>query len=439
MEAVTDPTGYYPVDEDAERQVVGSILVSAGKSLDDMDIDLKSDRFHKPAHQLIIEAALDARGQNKPCDPVTLAAVLRERGDLRAAGGAPYLHTLYGECMNAWSMGYHYESVTDAWMRRVILEEGIRMQTLAHDGALPPAQLVDRARSALDDVSERLHGSGEAKMIGDGLDEVIANLGSPDMFTSTTGWFELDRIIGGWRPGSVTIVAARPGSGKTLFGITTALHVAKTAPVLFHSLEMGIEELQKRALSAGARVNLARFTSDRKMTDDEWARVHRASGHLDSTKLVIDPRIDVTAADIMASARTWQRRMGGLGLVVVDYVGLVNAPERRGENRERALAKVSRSMKVMAKTLNVPVLVLSQLNRKSEDRADGKPKVSDLRESGSMEQDADAVILLHRDAAREDGELEVHVGKNRHGMQAGCNLAWQAHHGHIGNLGEAFQ
>lgn len=162
MEALSEDVNYYPVDDDAERQVVGSILVSAGKALDDMDVDLKSDRFHKPAHQVIVEAALDARGQNRPCDPVTLTGVLRERGDLRAAGGGPYLHTLYGGCLNAWTLGHHYEQVTEAWTRRVIIEESQRLMTLAHDGSLPPAQLVDRARQALDDVSERLHGSGEA-------------------------------------------------------------------------------------------------------------------------------------------------------------------------------------------------------------------------------------------------------------------------------------
>lgn len=432
---MTDDLQTQPADIAAERQVLGACMVSNGSVLDDLPLD--PDRFYRPAHQLVAEAILSQRERGVPCDVVTLTDTLRSRKTLTQAGGGPELFAINGECLSPHSAGHYWRIVSETWARRTVIEAAMAMHARAADAEIPPEQTVERARSSLDTLAERVHGASDAPLVGHGMDDVVDSLTRADTFTAT-GWADLDRLIGGWRPGSVTVVAARPGNGKSLFALNAAVNVSRDGYALMHSLEMTRREVQQRVLAGEAKVDLSTFGTGADLNEAQWEGVARARGRIDAMKLVIDERTSVTPADIHSRARSLIRRHGSLGLVVVDYIQLMQAPTRRKDaSREQEVAAISRSLKIMAMDLKVPVIICAQLNRQAEQRQDGLPRVSDLRESGALEQDADCVILLHRDADPEKsaGELDVLVGKNRHGPTGPLKLAWRAHISRLDNLG----
>lgn len=430
-----DLTSIRPHDLEAERQVLGAVMVSDGKCLDDFDLD--PERFYRPGHQLIADAIAANREAGDPFDPISLTDRLRKQGTLAQAGGDTYVFELNGGCLNAWSASHHWRTITDAWARRTVIEQMQAAAARAADPGLPPEQTVERARSALDGLAERVHGASDAPLVADVMDEVVESLTRPDAVTPT-GWLDLDRLIGGWRPGAMYVIAARPGNGKSLFALGAAMHVSREQRALVHSLEMTQREVGQRVLAAEAGVNLSQFGAGGDLPERQWESIARARGRIDGLRLVVDDRTRVSPADIHSRARGLIRRHNDLGVVVVDYVQLMQAPMRRKDaSREQEVAAISRALKVMAMDLRVPVILCAQLNRKSEARGDGMPRVSDLRESGALEQDADAVILLHRDPDPEKaaGELQVLVGKNRHGPTGPCALAWRAHMSRLDNLG----
>lgn len=416
-----------PADLAAERQVLGAIMLSNGGVLDDLALD--PERFFRPAHQLIAEAILASRETGSPVDVVTLTDALRARKSLTKVGGTVKLVEMVEQCHTAASAPHYWRIVSETWARRTVVEAALAMQARAADAEIPPEQTVERARSSLDSLAERVHGASDAPMVGQGMDDIVESLTQVDSATPT-GWPDLDRLIGGWRPGSVTVVAARPGNGKSLFALNSATNVARTGTALIHSLEMTRREVQQRVLSSEAQINLATFGQGAYLTEAQWENVARARGRIDAMRLVIDDRTSVTPADIHSRTRSLIRRHGSVGLVVVDYVQLMQAPTRRKDaSREQEVSAISRNLKIMAMDLKVPVIICAQLNRQSEQRQDGMPRVSDLRESGALEQDADCVILLHRDPDPEKaaGELHVLVGKNRHGPTGPLKLSWRAH------------
>ena len=424
----------FPNDVEAERHVLGAALISNGRSLDDVGLD--PERFYRPAHALIAEAMLAMRRDGQPIDPVTVIDHLVRRGTIKQAGDAVYVHQLFADTVTAANVRHYWEQVTDAWARRVVVQEGMALADRARDYELPREQTVERARSSLDRLAESIHGATDAPSIGDIVPRVIDNLTAKRSFTPT-GWTDLDAVIGGWRPGAVYVVAARPGNGKSIFALNAAMHVAQTQRALFHSLEMTEDEVTTRAVAAMSRVPMQKFGTGEDLPDGDWDKVSRAVGKLDGLQLTIDERTSVDVAAIHSRARSEQRRHGSLGLVVVDYLQLVTARrERRDENREQQVAGISRALKLLAMDLRVPVLLCAQLNRQSEHRADGRPRLSDLRESGAVEQDSDVVMLLHRDPDEEKraGEVDVIVDKNRHGPRSCVTLAWQAHVSRLDNL-----
>lgn len=431
---MSDDLAPRPADIQAERQVLGACMVSNGKVLDDIQLD--ADRFHRPAHQLIAEAILDNRERGNPVDVTAVANTLRARKTLTKAGGSVALVEIQAECLSPFSAGHHWQIVSETWARRAVIEAAMAMQARAGDAEIPPEQTVERARSSLDSLAEKVHGATDAPMVGQGMDDIVESITRVDTATPT-GWPDLDRLIGGWRPGTVTVVAARPGNGKSLFALNAAVNVARSDTSLIHSLEMTRREVQQRVLAAEAEINLSTFGKGEDLSERQWESVARARGRIDTLRLVVDDRTSVTPADIHSRTRSLIRRHGSVGLVVVDYVQLMQAPTRRKDSsREQEVSAISRNLKIMAMDLKVPVIVCAQLNRQSEQRQDGLPRVSDLRESGALEQDADCVILLHRDPDPEKaaGELDVLVGKNRHGPTGPLKLAWQAHHSRLGSL-----
>jgi replicative DNA helicase len=425
------PVGAETNAMESERQLLGAILLRPSV-LDDLALD--PQRFYRPAHQLIAEHVDAMHARREPIDPVSV-------GDRIIRAGARVepvlLHELVGGCHTATNAAWHWQRVSEAWARRTVAEtaHGIALKAAQHTG--DPLELVTAARADLADVAARVTGAGEASLLQDGISEVIETLTRPTSLTAT-GWTDLDRVIGGWRPGAVHVVAARPGKGKSLLALNAAMRVAGGAPALFHSLEMPRREIQLRAIANLARVGSERFHRGSDLTEAEWGRVSKAWTRMSEMTLIVDDRAAVTAADIHSRARSVKDRYGSLGLVVVDYLQLVRpSTGRRDETRQEQVASVSRALKLLAMDLEVPVIACAQLNRQSEQRGDGKPRLSDLRESGAVEQDADCVLLLHRDDDPEvnPGELEVHVAKNRAGATGPLSLMWAPWVSRIDNLG----
>lgn len=281
---------------------------------------------------------------------------------------------------------------------------------------------IETARKAVDDAA-RISGAVAGINAGDHFATYLDSLGKPIELTPTP-WLDLDHLIGGWRPGALYVIGARPGAGKTLIGLQSAAGLQKHGHVLFSSLEMTRDEIQNRLIAQTASVALRTFETE--MQDQHWARITAHADELAASQIHIDDRAGVGPMDIRSSARTLARR-GKLAAVVVDYLQLMSSPRGDKRPRHEVVADYSRQLKLLAKELHVPVIALSQLNRESTGRGDGRPRISDLRESGAVEQDADVIVLLHR-ADDHPEDLHVGVGKNRHGATGNFVLAFEGHY-----------
>jgi replicative DNA helicase len=424
-----------PQNLEAEMSVLGSMLLSKDAIADVVET-LSSTDFYKPAHATVFDCALDLYGRGDPVDAVTVMAELNRRGELGRVGGAPYLHTLVASVPTAASAGYYARIVVEQAILRRLVEAGTRVVQLGYSGKGGDVDdIVDRAQQAVFDVTEK-RSSEDYVLLNDLLAptlEEIERIGNRDglMAGVPTGFADLDSLTNGLHPGQLVIIAARPSVGKS----TLALDFVRSAsikhqlPSVFFSLEMGRQEITMRLLSAEARVHLQNIRTGR-MTDDEWARMARRMGEIASSPLFIDDSPNLTMMEIRAKARRLKQRHD-LKLLVVDYMQLMSS-HKKVENRQQEVSEISRSLKLLAKELEVPVVALSQLNRSPEQRADKKPQLSDLRESGSLEQDADVVILLYREDVFEKespraGEADFIVAKHRNGPTNTVTTAFQGH------------
>lgn len=408
---------------DAERAVLGGMMLSAA-IID--EVALTPAEHYQPRHELIHAAILTLHAAGKPTDSVAVAGELSRGGDLGRAGGPAYLAECMTACPAAASAPYYAEKVREAAALRAVATTGARMQQMATSPGTSAAEILERARGELDHAAERIAAPAAADLHAT-LEDAIQALDDGPVTGVPSPWVDVDRITGGWRPGTVNVVAGRPGTGKSVLGAQSALHAALHGAVpLVVSCEMTRVEVTNRWLASLAAVDLspARL-KDRKLTEPEWQRIAQAQGRLADIRATIDDRSTVTVADIRARARETRRRHGSLGLVVVDYLQLLTANRRKDGNREQEVAEMSRSMKIMAGDLAVPVILLAQLNRGPEHRNDRRPRISDLRESGAVEQDADVILLLHRDEEKSPDVLDVGVGKNRGGPTGSASLAWQ--------------
>jgi replicative DNA helicase len=368
---------------------------------------------------------------------VTVAAELDRRGLLRRIGGAPYLHTLIAMVPTAANAGYYAEIVAEKALLRRLVEAGTRVVQYGYAGAegADVAEIVDRAQAEMYEVTERrttedfvaLEDLLQPTM--DELDQIAQHGGASRGVP--TGFADLDAVTNGLQPGQMIIVAARPGVGKS----TVAMDFLRSccirhgmAGVIF-SLEMSKSEIVMRLLSAEARIKLADMRAG-KMSDDDWMQLAKRMGEIAEAPLFIDDSPNLTMMEIRAKARRLKQR-SNLKLIVVDYLQLMTSG-KRVESRQVEVSEFSRQLKLLAKELEVPVVAISQLNRGPEQRTDKKPMLSDLRESGSLEQDSDMVILLHRPDAfdRDDprgGEADLILAKNRSGPTRTVTVAHQLH------------
>jgi replicative DNA helicase len=423
-----------PQDVAAEQCVLGGMMLSKDAIADVVEV-LRGPDFYKPAHQAVYDAIIDLYGRGEPADAVTVAAELSKRGEIARIGGAPYLHTLISSVPTAANAGYYAKIVQERAILRRLVEAGTRIVQLAYSTG-DADDVVDQAQAEVYAVTERRASEDYLRLseIMEGaLDEIDAINSRGGQLTGVpTGFADLDQLTNGLHPGQLVIVAGRPSLGKSALAVDflRSAAIKHGLPSCIFSLEMGRNEITMRLLSAESRIPLHSMRSGT-MTDQDWTRLARRMGEVSSAPLFIDDSPNMSLMEIRAKCRRLKQRHD-LRLVVVDYLQLMSSP-RRVENRQQEVSEFSRSLKLLAKELDVPVVALSQLNRGPEQRADKKPQLSDLRESGSLEQDADVVILLHREDAYERespraGEADLIVAKHRNGPTATVTVAFQGHY-----------
>lgn len=413
-----------PQDIAAEQSVLGGMLLSKEAIPEVVEIVQGSD-FYRPAHEVLFDAIVELFGRNEPTDPVTVAAELTKRGELSRVGGPAYLHTLISSVPTAANAGYYAQIVAERAALRRLVAAGTRIVQMGYaaDGG-DPAELFAAATVELEAASARLHGQSTDDAFS-AVEEALNQLetGVP---AYSTGLPDLDDIIRGWVPHTLTIFGARPRIGKSAFGLQAALHVALNLgfPVGFTTLEMPRAELMQRAMSNLGKVDYARMqrSPDEPLTKSEWDRINAAAGRLSTPLLHVSDRGEATVASVAHDIRAHTKRMGmPPALWVVDYLQKMKAPRAsKSETREQQVAGISAGLKSVALKTGVPILALAQVGRGSEQRSDKKPTLADLRESGGLEADADRVILAHREPDPDKGdptELYLLVEKNRQGRQ----------------------
>lgn len=422
-----------PNDHGAEQSVLGAMLLSKDAIADVVETIGRED-LYRPAHQTIFDAITELYSHGEPADAVTVAAELERRGDLRRAGGAPYLHTLIAAVPTAANAGYYAHIVADAATRRRLVEAGTRIAQYGYVGTDDVSLIVDRAQAEVYEVGRRDQATDYRPLedlLQPTLDQLDAIAGGLTGHGVQTGFADLDNVTNGLHAGELIVVAARPGVGKstlaTDFARNCALRNGQAAAIF--SLEMGKTEIVMRLLSAEAQIKLAAMRSGT-MTDQDWTRLARRMSEIADAPLFIDDSPNMTMMEIRAKARRLKQRHN-LQLIIVDYLQLMTSG-RRVESRQQEVAEFSRQLKLLAKELEVAVVAISQLNRGPEQRTDKRPQLSDLRESGAIEQDSDVVLLLHRPDAfdRDDpraGEADIIVAKQRNGPQATIRVAHRLH------------
>ncbi|MBB3601097.1 replicative DNA helicase [Mycolicibacterium sp. BK556] len=432
-----------PQDIAAEQSVLGGMLLSKDAIADVLE-RLRPGDFYRPAHQNVYDSILDLYGRGEPADAVTVAAELDRRGLLRRIGGAPYLHTLISTVPTAANAGYYAGIVAEKALLRRLVEAGTRVVQYGYAGAegADVNEIVDRAQAEIYDVTERRTAEDFLPLedlLQPTMDEIdaIASQGGISKGVPT-GFTELDELTNGLHPGQMIVVAARPGMGKSTLGLDfmRSCSIKNRLPSIVFSLEMSKSEIVMRLLSAEAKIKLADMRSGR-MTDDDWTRLARRMSEISEAPLYIDDSPNLTMMEIRAKARRLHQK-AGLRLIVLDYLQLMTSG-KKVESRQQEVSEFSRQIKLLAKELEVPVVAMSQLNRGPEQRTDKKPMLADLRESGSIEQDADMVILLHRpDAFETDdprgGEADLIVAKHRAGPTRTVTVAHQLHLSRFTNM-----
>lgn len=431
-----------PHDLDAEESLLGAMMLSKEAIASAIEAGVHTEDFYKPAHGHVYDAITSLYSAGEPVDPVTLADELLRSGLLEAVGGAPFLVGLMANTPAIGNAGRYAQIVVEhALLRRLIGAAG----EIAEIGYGVPEDVpaaLDEAEALVFDVAQRrvtdsLYPLRE--LLERHLDhlEALAERGD-DVVGLPTGFIDLDHQLGGLQPSNLVIVGGRPGTGKTSFALNICTHAAvdRHAPVLLFSLEMSHLEVTQRLLCSETRVNATRMRSGR-LLESDWPKLAHGVGRLSEAPVYIDDNPHLTVMEIRAKARRLKSR-AGLGLIVIDYLQLMTG-RHNAESRQVEVSEISRGLKILARELEVPVIALSQLSRNLETRADKRPVLADLRESGSLEQDADIVIFLYRDEvyhrdSPDRGLAEVIVAKHRNGPTGVSMLAWLSDYTRFANM-----
>ncbi len=425
-----------PQDITAEQSVLGGMLLSKDAIADVAEVVRGAD-FYRPAHEMVFEAIVDLYARGEPADAVTVAAELAKRGEIARIGGAPYLHTLISSVPTAANAGYYARIVRERAVLRRLVDAGTRIAQLGYatDGG-DVDDLVNAAQAEVYAVTERRASEDYIPLrdvINSTMEEIdAASSRGEGLVGVPTGFADLDRLTNGLHPGQMVIVAARPAIGKSTLGldICRAASIKHQQTSAIFSLEMSRTEITMRLLSAESGVLLQNMRKGT-MREDDWTRLASTMGKVSEAPMFIDDSPNMSLMEIRAKCRRLKQRHD-LRLIVVDYLQLMSSG-KRVESRQQEVSEFSRALKLLAKELEVPVIAISQLNRGPEQRTDKRPQMSDLRESGSLEQDADMVILLHREDAYERespraGEADLIVAKHRNGPTDTVTVAFQGHY-----------
>lgn len=382
-------------------------------------LNINSDSFYDPRDGRTWATMVQLTDQGVRPDPSSIAAHQGNQADHE------YLNALIDRDVNPVNIEYHAQKVAETASRRKLTDIAYQVYAAAETDQ-PYEQVVETARAALEEST--IAGNVKLETLADGMQATIDELNSQPAYAETP-WDELNWLINGWAPGRLYVVGARPSVGKTVFGLQSALALSNIGPVAYTSLEMSSNELRKRAISHLARVDMGRIQRY-KLQNVDWDNITHHRQALDNGNLHIDPSDDHSLNQIIRHARSLKRRKGLAG-IVVDYIGIIDGIP--GMNERETLTEASKRLKQLSIELDVPVIVLSQLNRGVEGRDNKEPKPSDLRMSGSLEQDADVVLLLHRDLRESPHEIKIIVGKNRQGMTGDVTLDFAGHHSEIRN------
>jgi replicative DNA helicase len=426
-----------PHSIEAESSVLGGLLLDNG-AWDKVGDLLKDADFYRYEHRLIFSAAASLINDSKPADVVTVFERLQQLGRAEEVGGLVYLNSLAQYVPSAANIRRYAEIVRERSILRKLITASDEIATNAFQPkGKPVAQVLDEAEQKIFNIGEE--GSrmkqgfqGMNSLVVQLLDRVTEMADNPNDITGVpTGFYDFDRMTSGMQPGDLIVLAARPSMGKTSLAINIAEHVAiqEGLPVAVFSMEMGAAQLAVRIVGSIGRIDQGHLRTG-KLTDDEWPRLTEAIEKLRNVSMHIDETPGLTPSELRANARRLARQCGKLGLIVVDYLQLMSGSKGGGdENRATELGEISRGLKMLAKELQCPVIALSQLNRSVETRTDKRPMMSDLRESGAIEQDADVIMFIYRDDyynkdSKEPGVAEVIIGKQRNGPTGTVKLAF---------------
>lgn len=404
---------------DAGLALLGAIVGSNGRVLD--EVSVRPDDFPEPVQGALYAAAVRLHREGRPVDTVTLGDVVEPQHLGAVAGLLEWAHMTYGATEYASIIEHH-------GVRRRLAEAGAAIAAI--DPGLSAADMVDRAQAILGEVEDQSV-KPQFQFVGELLEDVLVQVSENATFVPSP-WSMLDRAIGGFRPGAVYVVAARPGVGKTVVAAQIATALADHGAVAFSSLEMSKLELVQRLISERALVNVRNLKNSR-LTERDYELIGSKRDVLEKLAIAIDDRTSIGPSDVRAFVRGLSKKHDVAG-VVVDYLQLMSSNSK--SERYAQVTEFSRQMKIIAKDFNIPVVVLSQLNRASESRSDGIPRISDLRESGAIEQDADVVMLLRREGDDPNERLIIDVAKNRHGNTGEVELDWQGYFSRAVDLGE---
>ena len=440
-----------PQAVDIEAQVLGAMLLEREAISKVIEV-LDEDAFHADYHKKIYQAIIAMFERSEPVDTITLAEELRRRGHLDLIGGEPYLAELSMNVTSGANVEYHAKIVLEKSLMRALISTSSNIANRAFSPTEDAFDLLDESEQAIFTISEKRLKRSFTSMhsaVHDTLEMLEAIHGKHGGVNGVpTGFRDLDSLTGGWQNSDLIIVAGRPSSGKTSFALSlarnAALHNEKPTGVGIFSLEMSTNQLVMRLLCAEAKVDAHAVRTGR-LPEEEWKRLSLSAGRLTNAQIYIDDSASLGILELRAKARRLKVERN-IGLVIVDYLQLMQGP-RSAENREKEISAISRSLKALAKELSIPVIALSQLSRAVESRTDKRPILSDLRESGAIEQDADVVIFVHRtemfldpnsDAGREaQGMADIIVGKQRNGPIDDIKLAFVHRYARFENLAPA--
>ena len=426
-----------PQDLDAEEAVLGAMMINDQAVLTASEIISDPGEFYREAHGTVYRAILALLARSEPIDAVTVSDELERMGALEQVGGRGFIFGLSSSVTVAANVKSHAQIVRDLSLLRRVAAAGLEIAELGYGRQGDVRDILDRAESAIFDVAQSRTTSDIVPiggLLGDEVERISAATEQRGLTGASSGLRDLDKITSGFQNSNLIILAARPAMGKTSLALGIARHLGVSArvPVVVFSLEMSRGEIAQRFIATEARVDSTRMRSG-DVRDEDWMRIQDACNRLSDAPIYVDDTAGINLMEIRSKARRLKMKEPNLGLVMIDYLQLMSSGSNE-ENRVQEISQISRQLKVLARDLDVPVIALSQLSRGVESRTDKRPLLSDLRESGSIEQDADVVMFIYRDdyynkeTSEKPGTAELIVAKHRNGAVGTVDLAFMPHY-----------